>query len=129
MASDTIMAGKGNRWRVMGWGIAAGILLLPFIAMQFTREANWTGSDFIFAAVLIALIWLASAVMFRRADPDSSFPRKREPSKTHNFICPEVPRHPPFWQSVAHHLGRANHVVTNSVSPGVRRGMRWTIRT
>jgi hypothetical protein len=71
MASDTIMASKGNRWRVMGWGIASGILLLPFIAMQFTRDVNWTGSDFIFAAVLIGGVGLLFELTVRMADNKS----------------------------------------------------------
>jgi hypothetical protein len=40
-------------WRIAGWGTAALILLLPLVAMRFTDEVNWTGSDFIFAAVLM----------------------------------------------------------------------------
>lgn len=31
----------------------AGLLLIPFVAMRFTPEVNWTGSDFVFAGVLI----------------------------------------------------------------------------
>ena len=44
-----------TNWRVIGWGGAAALLLLPLVAMQFTREVNWTGSDFlVFGAMLIA---------------------------------------------------------------------------
>jgi len=32
----------------------AAILLIPLVAMQFTREVNWTASDFVIAAVLLA---------------------------------------------------------------------------
>jgi len=32
----------------------AAILMVPLIAMQFTRELNWTASDFVVAAVLLA---------------------------------------------------------------------------
>lgn len=32
---------------------AAFLLLLPFIAMQFTNEVNWTLSDFVVAGVLL----------------------------------------------------------------------------
>jgi hypothetical protein len=32
----------------------AAILLIPFVAMQFTGEVNWTISDFVVAAVLLA---------------------------------------------------------------------------
>ncbi len=36
------------------WSGIAAILLLPLIAMQFTRDVAWTGSDFLAAAVLLA---------------------------------------------------------------------------
>jgi cation transport ATPase len=32
----------------------AAILLVPFVAMQFTGEVNWTASDFVIAAVLLS---------------------------------------------------------------------------
>ena len=35
------------------WAGAAFLLLLPFVAMRFADEVNWTVSDFIFAAVLL----------------------------------------------------------------------------
>lgn len=45
---------RGNHWRIMGWGTAAIVLLLPLIAMQFTDEVNWDVSDFIvFGAMLV----------------------------------------------------------------------------
>lgn len=37
----------------------AAILLMPFIAMQFTGEVNWTASDFVMAGVLLAGIGVA----------------------------------------------------------------------
>jgi hypothetical protein len=41
-------------WRVIGWGGAAALLALPFVAMQFTSEVVWTASDFIaFGAMLL----------------------------------------------------------------------------
>ena len=42
-----------SRWRIAAWGIAALILLLPLIAMQFTDEVNWDETDFAFAGALI----------------------------------------------------------------------------
>jgi hypothetical protein len=42
-----------NPFRLAGWGAAAALLLLPLVAMQFTREVNWTLSDFVFAGLLL----------------------------------------------------------------------------
>lgn len=55
MARDTENGGEIRRrpWRMAAW-VAAGLLLLvPLIAMQFTDEVNWTGSDFVFAGLLL----------------------------------------------------------------------------
>jgi len=45
---------RGNRWSIFIWTGAAGLILLPFIAMRFTSEVNWTLSDFVFAGVMIS---------------------------------------------------------------------------
>jgi hypothetical protein len=43
----------GSRWRIVIWGTAAFLLLLPLIAMQFTNEMNWDETDFVvFGAML-----------------------------------------------------------------------------
>lgn len=44
---------KGSIWRFAGWGLAAALLALPLIAMQFTPEVNWTASDFIVWAIML----------------------------------------------------------------------------
>ena len=45
---------RGNPWRMAVWGAAACLLLLPLVAMQFTRDVNWTGSDFaLFGTMLL----------------------------------------------------------------------------
>ncbi len=59
------------RWWV--WGGAAGLLLLPLIAMQFTREVDWDGADFAVMAVMLAVLcglyelgaWLGGAPAYR----------------------------------------------------------------
>ena len=51
-----------NGWRIAGWGALLALFLLPLIAMQFTAEVNWTGSDFVFAALLLG--FLGGAVEF-----------------------------------------------------------------
>lgn len=43
-----------NPLRIAIWGIAACLLLLPLLAMQFTTEVAWTASDFVvFGAMLL----------------------------------------------------------------------------
>lgn len=51
-----------NGWRIAGWGSLLSLLLIPAFAMQVTSEVNWTGSDFVFAAML--LIFLGGAMEF-----------------------------------------------------------------
>jgi hypothetical protein len=46
----------GSPWRLVGWGGAVALLLLPFVAMQFTREVDWTLSDFIVFGVMIGTV-------------------------------------------------------------------------
>ncbi|MGC1271114.1 MAG: hypothetical protein WA842_11035 [Croceibacterium sp.] len=41
-------------WRLLGWGGAALLLLLPAAAMAFTPEMNWGPGDFLaFAGLLL----------------------------------------------------------------------------
>lgn len=49
MTSMTSSGGTrtGNIWRIAVWGVAAGLWLLPLVAMRFTAEVIWTGSDFV----------------------------------------------------------------------------------
>jgi hypothetical protein len=54
-------------WRILRWGGAAGLLLLPLVAMQFTDEVDWTLSDFVFAGVVLLAVSLAYEVLDRRA--------------------------------------------------------------
>lgn len=42
-----------RRLRVVVWGGAALVLLLPLVAMQFSSEVGWTGFDFAAAATLL----------------------------------------------------------------------------
>lgn len=69
MASDTGLG--GGPWRIAGWGLAVLALLTPFLAMQFTGEVNWTGSDFMFAAVLIGGVGLLFELTVRLSDDKS----------------------------------------------------------
>ena len=46
-------ARRGRRWRIAAWAMAAGLLLLPWVAMRFTKGIVWDETDFIFAGALI----------------------------------------------------------------------------
>ena len=46
--------------------VTAAILMIPLVAMQFTAEVNWTGSDFVAGGVLLALTGLALTFALRR---------------------------------------------------------------
>lgn len=53
--------------------VVALILAVPLVAMQFTREVNWTVSDFLVAAVLLAGTGCAFVAISRKLDT----PRRR----------------------------------------------------
>lgn len=46
---------RGMNWRVLGWGMAAFVLLLPFLAMQVTSEVDWDAADFIIIGAMLAI--------------------------------------------------------------------------
>jgi hypothetical protein len=64
-----------NRFRPLIWGVATFLLLLPAVAMQFTSEVNWTGSDFVVMGVMLATVcalyelavWLSGNTVYRAA--------------------------------------------------------------
>lgn len=45
--------------------VTAAILTIPLVAMQFTPEVNWTGSDFAAAGILLALTGLVLTLALR----------------------------------------------------------------
>jgi hypothetical protein len=45
----------GNRWRIGAWSAAAALLVIPFFAMRFTNEVDWSARDFLLAALLIGI--------------------------------------------------------------------------
>jgi len=52
---DVISHRWSGRWRVVLWGGAAMLFLLPLLAMQFTREVTWTGFDFEAFGLMLAV--------------------------------------------------------------------------
>jgi hypothetical protein len=68
----TSYAMHGSRWRIVIWGTAAFLLLLPLIAMQFTNEVNWDDTDFV---VFGAMLFGACGVyeLAARMTPNSAY--------------------------------------------------------
>ena len=49
--------------RLLAWGAAAALLLLPLVAMQFTEEVNWTVFDFlVFGSMLAVAVFDVTSV-------------------------------------------------------------------
>lgn len=64
MTGNTQSGGGMHRvpWRILGWGTAAFLLLLPLVA-----NAPWTLSDFVFMGVLLGLVGLAFELIVRKS--------------------------------------------------------------
>lgn len=65
MAEMAVQGGGRSPWRLGLWAVAAALLLLPAVAMQFTDEVQWTAADFVFAGVLIGGVGLAFELAVR----------------------------------------------------------------
>ncbi len=46
-------ARSSSRWRLVFWGAAMVMLLLPLVAMQVTDEVNWGARDFVLFATML----------------------------------------------------------------------------
>lgn len=57
--TTTIHDSLGRRLRIAAWTGAVALLALPFVAMQFTREVNWTASDFVIFGGMLTVAALA----------------------------------------------------------------------
>lgn len=42
-----------NQRSLAMFGAAGILLMIPLVAMQFTKEVNWTGSDFLIGGILL----------------------------------------------------------------------------
>ncbi len=58
--------GHGIPWRLIGWGAAAALLLLPLVAMQFTDEVAWSLLDFAVMAALFGAVGLGFELAVRK---------------------------------------------------------------
>jgi len=74
-ASEKSSNRRGNPMRFAVWGTATFLLLLPLAAMQFTREVNWSGSDFAVMGFMLLTVcstyefavWLSGNIAYRAA--------------------------------------------------------------
>lgn len=62
----------GRRLRTALWILAAGLWLLPLVAMQFTDEVRWTAFDFAIWAAMLAAACGAYELMLRMS-PDRHY--------------------------------------------------------
>lgn len=68
-------ARRPNRLRWLVWGGAAALLLLPLVAMQFTRDVQWTALDFAVMGTMLAIAcgayelgaWISGDRLYRAA--------------------------------------------------------------
>lgn len=63
--AQTLQAQRWNYWRISAWCVAAALLLVPLVVMQFTSEVNWGIEDFTAAAVLLGGAGLAFELAVR----------------------------------------------------------------
>lgn len=61
--ADNSSGGHGIPWRMIGWGTAALLLLLPLVT-----NAPWTLSDFIFMGLLMASVGLGLELAVRKGN-------------------------------------------------------------
>ena len=59
---------RSPRWRAALWGGALLLLVLPWLAMQFTREVNWSLVDFIVFGAMLAIACAALEAVVRFVD-------------------------------------------------------------
>jgi hypothetical protein len=55
-------------FRIAGWALVGLLLLAPAVAMRFTSEVQWSGGDFIAAAILLGGAGLAIEGLMRVSD-------------------------------------------------------------
>ena len=59
---------RAFNWRVIGWGGAAALLALPFVAMRAGADGvDWSGSDFVVFGTMLLLAGLGLEFLVRRA--------------------------------------------------------------
>lgn len=55
----------GGWGRLLTWGTAVGLLLLPAVAMRFTNEVDWSALDFVVMGGMLASVCVGIELAFR----------------------------------------------------------------
>ena len=61
-----------NKRLIIILAIVAGLLLIPFVAMQFTNEVRWSGFDFLVMGILLAGTGLVCELILRKVKKTSN---------------------------------------------------------
>ncbi len=65
---------NGRMWntlRLVGWSLAALIMLLPLVASQLSDEVDWSAGDHLFAAVMLGGVGLLFELAIRRSNDNA----------------------------------------------------------
>jgi len=61
-----------NKRLIIILSVVGVLLLVPLVAMQFTNEVNWTGSDFLIMGILLLGTGLLCELILRKVTKRSS---------------------------------------------------------
>ena len=67
MSTKAQITGVWNVLRILGWVAVATLLVLPFVAMQFSQDVNWAAADFIAAGVILGGSGLFTEFLVRQS--------------------------------------------------------------
>lgn len=69
MANDSIVdqAAFWNPWRIIGWIIPVILLITPAVAMRYTSEVDWSGSDFVIMGAIFTTVGLGIEFLVRQS--------------------------------------------------------------
>ena len=63
--TEMVAGQRWRGWRIVMWGTAAFLLVLPAIAMQVTPEVDWTASDFVVMGAMLGTACIACELVAR----------------------------------------------------------------
>lgn len=65
---DTAGGWRRHAWRIAGWGLLAGLLALPAVAMLFTDEVRWDALDFLVMGIMLGSVGVGGELAARMSD-------------------------------------------------------------